>query len=122
MNPTPEDLQTFERAFTSSLAGCVRTCVCGRTFYDWCNSYDWEEGEKEKLEADPKATGVDYSVETIIFEGKEYCSDCDCWHERARKLIAWMEQHDHRIAAWLTLEKQRKQAEADASPVVEGHE
>ena len=92
--------------------------MCGREFFDDHNSYDWEEGELEKLRLDPKATAVDYSVGTICFEGREYVMDCDCWHERARKIKAWLDGHDHRIAEYLTLEKQRLQAAADNAPTV----
>lgn len=113
-----DQLENFERAFTSSMAGCVRTCECGRIFYDGANSYDWEEGELEKLEKNKKATCVEYSVGTIVLDGNEYCMDCDCWHKRAGAIIKFMDRYDHQIAEWLTLEKKRKQRIADNSPVV----
>lgn len=110
--------ENFERAFSSHTSGCVRTCDCGRTFYDCENSYDWDKGELEKLQKDKKATPVEYSVGTLILDGKELCMDCDCWHERAGHIMAFMDRYDHQIAEWLTLEKKRKQRMADASPVV----
>jgi len=113
-----EKLNEFERAFSSGMAGCVRTCECGRVFYDNANSYDWEPGELERLQASKKATPVDYSVGTLVLEGGEFVQACNCWHERASKIIDWLDNHAHGIAEYLTLEKKRKQADADHSPVV----
>jgi hypothetical protein len=114
----PEQLKNFEQAFTTSSTGCRRECLCGSVFYDSVGNYDWDEGEFEALEKNERATAVDYSVGTISFEGKEYCCDCDCWHERAKQIIRFLDGHAHKIAEWLTLEKKRKQEEADHSPVV----
>lgn len=117
MRHNDDKLTNFERAFSSGTAGCVRTCACGKTFYDAVNSYDWEEGEKEKLEAEG-AIAVDYSVGDLNFEGKEYADECDCWHERARQLMRFIDSHSYSIAEYLTLEKKRKLEDAEHSPVV----
>lgn len=120
--PTPTDgsFESFERAFSSRTSGCVRDCNCGRVFYDAHNEgYSWEVGEYEKLDADPKATGLDYAVSVLYFEGRDYVVDCDCWHQRAIRLISFIRGHDEAIAAFLTEEKKRKMAEANRSPVVE---
>ncbi len=45
-----EKLDNFERAFHAGTSGCTRACNCGRVFYDVENSYDWEDGELERLE------------------------------------------------------------------------
>lgn len=113
-----DQLENFSRAFSSGSGGCVRTCECGRVFYDTQPGYTWEDGEFEALTANKNATALDYSVGTLCFEGKEYCMDCDCWHPRARRIIEWIESHGQSIAEFLTLEKKRKQADADQSPVV----
>lgn len=116
----PPKLENFERAFTSGSSGCRRTCECGREFWDSYNEgYDWEPGEVEELKNNPNATSVAYSVSSIILEGKEYPMDCDCWHKRAEQIMGLIDGHDHAIARYLTLEKQRKQAIADKAPVVE---
>lgn len=112
-----DKLENFERAFDSGSGGCRRTCHCGKEFYDDENSYSWDEGEKEKLKADG-ATALSYSVGTIKFEGKEYVADCNCWKERAQRLIGFIDGHAHSIARYLSLEKQRKQSIADNAPVV----
>ncbi len=112
-------LENFERAFSSGTGGCVRTCNCGVRFYDNDGSYDWEEGELDGLRADPTARALEHTVGDISFEGKEYVDACDCWHERALKLMDWIDGHAYKVADYLTLEKKRKQEEADRSPVVQ---
>lgn len=111
-------LENFERAFSSNSGGCRRTCECGVEFYDYANSYDWEDGELEALQADPKKRGVDYSVGTVEFENREFCVDCKCWHPRAEQIMRFLDSHAGAVAEYLTLEKKRKQHEADISPVV----
>lgn len=115
----PDKLENFENAFDARHAGCVRECQCGVTFFDGVNSYDWEPGELERLEADLKAIRLSYSVGMVAFEGKQFCSDCECWHKRAAMIIGFIDGHAHEIADYLTLEKKRKQADADNSPEVE---
>ena len=113
-------LENFARAFSNNSGGCRSVCACGKEFYDNYNrGYSWEPGELETLNADPEAIALDYSVSEIEFEGKTFCADCGCWHERALQIIAFIDSHSRHIAEWLTLEKKRKQVLADHSPVVE---
>ncbi len=113
-----EKLENFERAFSSGSGGCVRICECNKQFYDGHNSYDWEDGEIESLEADKNSVCLDYTVSTIIFEDKEYVVDCSCWHKRAEQIMGFIDGHSHSIAEYLTLEKKRKQSIANNSPTV----
>jgi hypothetical protein len=83
------------------------------------SGYDWDEGEYEALVADPNATALNYAVGVVEFEGRYFVDGCDCWHDRARKIIGFLINHDEAIALFLTLEKERKRREADRSPVVE---
>lgn len=116
----PETLENFERAFRGGVNGCRRTCECGVVYWDaWNKGYDWDEGEVEGLEANPGAKGVDHAIGTVEFEGRIYVDACTCWHDRAQRIIGWLNAHAKEIAAYLSHEKSRKQAEADASPVVE---
>jgi hypothetical protein len=108
----------FERAFSGGTAGCVRRCECGKQYYDGVQSYDWEEGELEKLQADPKARHLEYAPGDVVFEGCSYVDACDCWHKRADKIMGFLDAHAHQIAEYLTLEKKRKQSIADDAPVV----
>ena len=102
----------FIAAFTSNSGGCRCSCHCGREFYDPNGGWDFEDGEIEKLQADANATALDYSVETIIFDGREYVTDCTCWLKRAERIVEWMDHHIYQIADYLQLEKDRKQQEA----------
>jgi len=119
-------LENFERAFASGLSGCRRTCHCGKVFFhDDEGDYDWEEGEMVELHvmaklADPIAFALGYSVGTVVIEGTEYVVDCTCWHKRAEQIMNFIDRHAYQIADYLTLEKKRKQADADASPEVKG--
>lgn len=106
-------------AFDSHCSGCRRECVCGRVFWDNYNSgYTWEDGELEELEKNPKATPIGHSIGVVIFEGREYVMDCDCWHKRAEQIMGFIDYHAVEIAKYLTLEKERKQEAADVSPTV----
>src|SRR4051812_19397927 len=111
-------IEIFDRAFDSHTGHCRTSCECGKEFYDHANSYDWEEGEKEKLEADPNAVGVSYTVGTLTFEGRKYCCDCTCWHARAEHIMGFIDNHAAQIAEYLTLQKKEKQRVANAAPVV----
>ena len=113
-------LESFISAFHSRSSGCRRMCDCGKEYYDVGNDdYDWGEGELEALERDPEAIPLDYSVGTIYLEGKEYVIDCDCWKDRAKKIISWLENNDYAIADFLRLEKERFSLEAAQKPLVE---
>ena len=72
----------------------------------------------EALEADPDAVARQWSIGTVILGGVEYVIDCKCWHAPAMKCIEWMDENAHQVAAYLSLEKNRKQDEANRSPLV----
>lgn len=114
-----EKLENFERAFSDHSGGCVRTCECGKTYFDNYNSgYSWDDGELEKLQAGG-GIPLAHSVGDIAFEGKQYVDACDCWHERAKHLMKFIDGHAVAIADYLKREKQRKQQEADSSPTID---
>lgn len=111
--------ENFERAFRAKVAGCRGRCECGIEYYDAYNrGYSWEEGELDALEADPNAKALDYAVGYVEFEGRRYVDGCSCWHERAQRLIAFLQGHAGQIAEFLSLEKARKTREAEQAPVV----
>lgn len=112
-----DKMGSFARAFTMHSGGCRRTCDCGKVYYDDSQSYDWEPGELEWLQNGP-GVAVDGGPSDIGFEGKQFVEQCDCWHERAQKLMQFIDGHARQIAEYLTREKVRKVAEAKASPVV----
>lgn len=117
---TSDQLEQFERAFSSHSGGSLRECECGKRFYSTDSGWDWEEGEFEALEADPSAESHDYTIGTVLFEGREYVVDCTCWHARAAAIVAFLLSHGEQIAEFLSLDKERLQREADRAPVVRG--
>lgn len=114
------EFEQFEEAFDMHCVGPSRQCNCERVFWDSQNSgYDWEEGEKERLAANPKATAVPYGVQMIAIEGRYYCMDCNCWHERAKRVEEFLRDHQQQIGEWFRLEKKRLLSAAAEVPVVE---
>lgn len=112
--------ESFERGFRLGISGCRARCACGVEYWDAHNTgYDWDEGELEHLgSAESKAVALDHSVGFVQFEGREYVDGCTCWHKRALMILGFLTTHDDEIAKFLTLEKARKTAEAEQSPVV----
>lgn len=112
------NIESFKEAFHTGMGGCRRECDCGVQFYNSDGGWDWEERELERLEADKTSRDIDCSVAEVEFEGKSFVYQCDCWHERAEKLMEFIDGHSHGIAEYLTLEKLRMQAEVDNMPTV----
>lgn len=112
-------LTSFEQSFRAGISTCRMQCDCGKTWYDGSDHLaSWDEGEREALAADPNAHGVDYSIGIITFERKEYADACDCWHARAKQIIAFIEDHRNSIAKYFDHEKKRLESEAAAVPVI----
>lgn len=121
MTENDEKLENFERAFSGRINGCLLTCDCGKEYFDNHNEgYTWEPGKLEALLSNKEAVALDYAPGDICFEGKTYVNGCSCWHERAFKIMGFIDSHANAIADYLTREKKRKQRIADAAPVVEG--
>lgn len=113
------EFEQFERAFSMHTSGPVADCECGRVFWDTYNTgYDWAEGEIDALQSDLNATGVPHGVERIWLEGHVYCMDCNCWHERAKRIEDWLRNHQSAISEWFQLEKKRLQRAAADVPVI----
>ncbi len=115
---TDRQLESFIEAFRDRVASSRATCHCGRMFYNPDNGWDWEEGELERLADDASVTALNWAVSYISFEGRTFIVDCDCWHERAKRLMAFISGHDEKIADFLTAERRRRQDEANRSPTV----
>lgn len=117
---SPEQLENFEQAFRSGTGGCSCTCPCGKQYFDDWNEYDFEwESEKELLRSSG-ATPVDYGIGGVVINGVQYANSCECWHEKARSIVRFLEENGRAVAEFLTLEKKRKEREAEDSPVVGG--
>lgn len=109
--------RSFIDAFQNAGGSCRAMCECGKQFYAPDGQWDWFEGELEELAK--TAEIVEGHVSLIEFEGSAYVLECNCWHERAKRIMAFIDGHAEAIAKYLTLEKKRKQFEADQAPVVD---
>lgn len=113
-----KNLDLFEEAFDAGFGSCYRMCHCGKAFYNSDGGWDFEPGELERLDKDANATDLPHSVGFIYCGDRECVPDCDCWHDYAKRVIAFLEHNATFVANYLTLVKKRKQAEADSFPVV----
>ena len=111
--------ELFEDIFHSGTSGCVRTCHCGRTYFNWEDTtVDWEDGEleelQEKAEENPDMfIGVDYSVPTlsISIDGHEIVMGCKC--DSADKYENFINQYDKQIARYLNKKAEDLKSKAD---------
>lgn len=99
--------ENFEKAWGTRSAGCYEYCACGRVFYDVENSYDWNEGEMDQLRANPNAFARSYGIERVNIDGVIYASDCDCWHEKATRIINWLDVNRYNLKEYFELERKR---------------
>lgn len=111
--------ENFIAAFSSGSAGIVRTCECGNTYYDSSDEGCFDPGELEKLQSNPIARDLGYSVGTVVIHSKEYVIDCDCWKKRGKDVAEWLDNHRTRIADYFAREKARLTREALALPSIE---
>lgn len=65
-----------------------------------------------------EAISVAWTVETSILDGKHHVISCDCWHDHAQRLMAWLDANALKVADYLNGEKKHKQEMADRAPVV----
>lgn len=108
-----EALDNFDRAFSHIRTGSFK-CHCGKLYWDCHNGgYDWEDGDIERLKNDPNATAVEYAIDVIQIDDKEYANACTCWEKRASRIIEWLEAHRSEIVAYFRYEKERKVAAAN---------
>lgn len=111
-------LGSFEKAFSDKVGSCRAQCACGKQYYNPDGGWHWEDGELEALEADQNATALDCSVGYVTFEGTTYVIDCNCWHERAKRISAFLDTHMQKIADYFKEERLRKTEEAAAVPSI----
>ena len=100
--------ENFIKAFGDGISSIRDTCACGKVYYES------DEVDEETVGAIP----LDGSVKTISFEGKTYVRDCECWKERAKLVMSFIDTHNHKIASYLNAEKKRMTEEADSLPTV----
>lgn len=120
MSMTAEQLKQFEEAWSMHVCGPVLECECGKVYWDAHNDvYDWEPGERQRLEANKSTIALQHAVERIGLEGRIYCVDCDCWHKRAERIIGWLLDNKPQISEFYRLERRRLMAEAASTPEIE---
>ena len=114
------NIDNFGEAFDSKSGGCRHRCECGKEFYGAERAWDWNEGEYEALEKDFNAIRVEYDgVARLEIEGVLYVSDCDCWHEKAKGIMSFLDFYASAIGEYYKLEKQRLKMEASRLPEIE---
>lgn len=101
--------ESFKKAFSSDEGLRHVFCCCGKQYHD---PYDMHMGETELefLEEDGVSLSVlpNEGLFTISFEGKTYASACNCWHERAEKIMGFLDTHHSQIASYLNFERKRR--------------
>jgi hypothetical protein len=114
-----EVIKLFEEVFRHS-GGAVKTCECGKTYYNPDGGWTWEDGEIEALE-ESGATAVDYSIGDIEFGYGSFADACDCWHEKAMRIYNGITSYDREITELLArrsvmlIEKAREAATVQAA-------
>jgi len=103
-----EKLEQWAAACSTCTVSYRGQCACGKTFYDSCGHWDWQDGELEALIEDDNSHDLWSGVRFIEFEGKQYVSACDCWHKRALVIIGFVDSHCREIACYLMAERKRK--------------
>jgi len=73
-------LNNFNRAFHLGIFGPDAVCSCGKVF------------EENDL----------YDYGYVRIENKDYVDYCDCWHDKARKIISFLEVNQKQIVSYLT--------------------
>lgn len=111
-------LERFIEAFDSRTGSCHRACACGRDFINPEGGWGFIEGEIEEAVKNG-ATELDHSVVCLEFEGSVYVQDCNCWHERAERIMKFLDSHHDKVANYLNGEIKAAHEWADARKRVE---
>ena len=111
-------MECFKEAFSPNVGLCRHTCECGTTYYDDFNNIDWEEGELEALEKDGNSISIDHSIGILSVHGKEYCWDCNCWHDYAWRVINFINDHRFQVADFINRLTKVRRDEASREPEV----
>jgi len=111
-------LEFFVNAFETKFADYEGECRCGRHFH--CTELlTWPpEGEFEAYKPPFDSTGLDYRVHFISFENKTYVIDCECWQERANKIMGFIGTHDTELAEYLNAITNERRREAEKVQIV----
>ena len=94
----------FSEVFDSHCSGIVRTCSCGKTFYNADASNLFDDGEFEDLERKSKQNpdsfiGVNGNVYTMEIDGKQIVYGCSC--DTAKRYESFILNHSIKLAQYL---------------------
>jgi len=114
--------QFFEDIFDSRVGSSVRTCCCGRVYFNPDGGWDWEEGLLEELyaeaEKDPdKYRALDYPVGYMMINDQTVVYNCPCG--TAERYEGFLVKHARQIATYLNGRAKFLRKEADAITVHE---
>jgi len=112
-------IETFIKAFKANRSGFRGECNCGREFYNPADCWDFEDSEIKWLEQDTNSTEIMHDVRYVELNHREYVIDCDCWHDKAKRFMSVIDEHDEQIASYLNKERERKIFEAERVQIVE---
>jgi hypothetical protein len=120
LEPIKEHSQLFRSLFDSGSGGCVRECVCGRTFFDNSdeNDWTWEEGELERFQQlakdkPDKCIPVNGAIGTIAIMDIEIVYECPC--NASLQYEEFINRHEKQIAKYLN--SKAKELEKKASDI-----
>lgn len=118
MNADEFNRELFERAFSAGAASCRVDCPCGKIYWDETQTGVYEEGELAELESDLNAVAVDYSIQYVEFNGRQYSASCDCWVPVAKQIASFLIEHDSKVAKYLNGRKKKAVEDANGLPEV----
>ncbi|KDN94659.1 hypothetical protein [Hydrogenovibrio marinus] len=98
------DLQNFKQAFSIGRTVNLQ-CDCGKHFF---STYGQDEDLERPLPKDTENTiFTEHDIDELVFEGKHYSDYCNCWHERAKNIMGFLDSHHSAIADYLNAERKR---------------
>lgn len=103
---------SFLEAFrVMNTAADRHTCACGHEYYypEAVNAAD-----RAVLDAAENATSLEHCIWFVRFGSKLYVENCTCWHEQARRVIAFMDEYALQIACYQGQERIRKLEQTNA--------
>ncbi len=112
----------FAEVFDSHSSGIVRTCHCGRTFFDQTDECGWEEGELEDLlEKSARYPNqyipIDNTVWCMKIDNIEIVYGCEC--ETAKKYENFIRNNAKKLSEYLRSYAKALREKADMVDVIE---
>ena len=101
---TDQCSELFADIFDSCSGGNIRTCACGRTFYNYMDTGSFDTGELEKLEAKQKSKpekyfACDHTIGTMEIGDVEIVYGCQC--DLAKKYEQFILAHAEQLSEYL---------------------